>query len=329
MEPLGRRDFLRLASGAAAALALPSCGQALIRDSLHKPTPEDPLTSPLEWYINSYRGTQRVDLSRWRLSLEGLFDRPGALDLSDLRAFPPQRMLTTMMCVGNSPGGGLISSGEFTGARLRDVLDAAGLRSSARGILLLGADGFPGVLDIEDALADDALLAYDLGGVALPPEHGFPLRLVLPRRFGYRQPKWIVGIRALLRFPSVRVVSHAIDELVGERVPVVSRIDRPAAGPVPAGPTPVTGLAFSGAGAIVRVEVELDGAWRSATLTYNTPQDDLPDTLWSLWRADVSLSPGPHRLRVRAFDAAGRGQPETFDFPYPSDAVHAIQVTAA
>jgi DMSO/TMAO reductase YedYZ molybdopterin-dependent catalytic subunit len=327
MELLGRRDFLRVAGAAAASVALPRCGNALIVDSTYIPTPARPLTPAALWYINSYKGTQRLDPSRWRLGVEGLVARPLSLDLSALRAFPAQRLLSTMMCVGNSPGGGLISSGEFTGARLRDVLEAAGIHRDVRGILLVGADGFPGVLGPRDALADDALLAYDLNGAPLPPEHGFPLRLLLPRRFGFRQPKWLVGIRALLRLPSVRVFNHALDEIVGERIPVISRIDVPQ-GSVLAGPTPVTGIAFSGWGAVVRVEVEVDGAWMPASLAYNTPEDEVPETLWSLWRLDVDLPPGPHRLRVRAFDATGRGQTERFDFPYPSDAIHAVRVTA-
>ena len=235
----------------------------------------------------------------------------------------------TMMCVGNLPGGGLISSGTFEGVRLADVLEDAKLLPSTRAVLLVGADGFPALLETRDALGDDALLASHLNGTPLRPNHGFPLRLVRPGRYGFRQPKWLVGIRALRRAPTVRVVNHALDEIVDPTIGVISRIDTPRTS-ASAGLVPVSGIALSGRAEIARVELSVDGgAFEPATITFNRPDDDQPARLWSLWRTEVRLGRGEHQLRVRAVDSIGRAQPDDLAFPYPSDSIHALTISVS
>jgi DMSO/TMAO reductase YedYZ molybdopterin-dependent catalytic subunit len=221
-----------------------------------------------------------------------------------------------------------VSTAEWTGVPLANVLRAAGLRPGARELVFWGADrgidrgtehAFARSLEPVEAMREDVLLAYAMNGQPLPPQHGFPLRLVVPRWYGMASVKWLERIEAIDHaFDGVQQAhSYHFRKLPGERgVPcTLMRVNSLLAPPgVPdfytrarvlaAGQVEIRGRAWSGEGAIVRVELAVDGEWRDAQL-----QAAPSAHAWQHWRARWDAAPGEHDLACRATDAAGNVQP--------------------
>lgn len=238
----------------------------------------------------------------YRLKVEGLVERPLALSLADLKAYPMIEQYATLACISNPIGGDLISTTLFQGARLKDILEEAGLLPAARDIKFTCVDGYTESLPLESAMDPRTLLCYGMGSQPLTREHGFPLRLYTPDRFGMKNPKWIIKIEAVAEdyfgFWEQRGWSEAawvqttsvIDAIQGSGSRIVE----------------VGGIAFAGARGIQRVEVRVDeGEWVTAEL--NRPLSSLT---WVLWRMQVEVSPGRHRLTVRAINGNGVVQTE-------------------
>ena len=146
-----------------------------------------------------------LDVAEWRLQVDGSVEHEIELSLDELRAMPATTRVLTMECAGN--GRALldprpssqpwlveaVGTGEWTGVELHHVLSVAGLQHTAVEVVFTGADrgveggveqSYQRSLTVQDAFATGALLAYDLNGVPLPPQHGFPLRLVVPGWYG-------------------------------------------------------------------------------------------------------------------------------------------------
>lgn len=332
-----RRNFLRLLGGAAGAGLAPlnflGCGVAggaRAVNSPYVPTPERPLTPNDLFYINYNFGLPDVVPAprAWRLHVNGLVDRPAALSLDALRALGEVTREVTLECIGNRPGGGLISSAAFTGVRLRDVMRHVGLDDRARGLRFLGLDGYPAYLPADVASEEAAMLAWAMNDQPLDAVHGAPARLLLPGRYGMFSVKWLDSVtaaRTYYTYGALRGVANFVEGTTRVR----SRIDAPWDGRDVAlgAPVDVTGLAVTPGLGVARVEVEADGAWHPAELTFNTLQDERGPLLWSLWRFRwTPRAAGPQVLRVRAFDAAGGAQREEGRFPYDGSAIHAVRV---
>jgi sulfite oxidase len=229
-------------------------------------------------------------------------------------------------------GAGAIGNGIWTGARLADVLAAAGVGAGARHVAFSGLDRtvvegrtepFAGSIPIEKATAPEVLLAYELNGEALPPEHGFPLRVVVPGYVGARSVKWLDAI-SVQRDGSTsffQIRDYALGgEPLGEQI-LNAAICNTAGD--------VAGYALAGAGASLEVvEVSADGG-RSWTIAAFDEHGDEPWS-WRLWRAEVDLGSGPHELVVRASD--GSEQPTDVaevwnDRGYMNNAWHRVQLT--
>jgi DMSO/TMAO reductase YedYZ molybdopterin-dependent catalytic subunit len=302
-----------------------------------------PVTPVGMHYLLIHYDIPAVDPDAWRLELGGAVERPASLSLADLRALPAVTRRVTMECAGN--GRALLAprpvsqpwlteavgTGEWTGVPLRTVLDAAGVRDDAVEILFTGLDrGVVGgveqvyerSLGIAEALSDDALLAYALNGAPLPPQHGFPLRLVIAGWYGMAHVKWLGAITAITepftgwqQAEAYRI--HRSEDDPGE--PVTRMVPRSLFAPpglpdffdrsrtLAAGPCVLEGRAWSGFGPIVRVEVSADGGatWADAELG-----DEAPEFAWRGWTFTWDAKPGEHELQCRATDAAGNGQPE-------------------
>lgn len=332
--PVDRRTFLRLAAAGlrSALLPLATCARPLgqPRDALSLPTPLAPLTTAHDFYLMSIQGAYEADLRSYRLKVGGACDR--ALSLSDaaLRTeLTAGLSLCTLACVGNKPGGRLVSSALFRGARVRDVIDAAGVSKEATSALITGLDGFAALQSIETLRRHEALLAYDMGTTEadlapLPVEHGFPARLLTPGHYGYLQPKWIDSITFVEEGGYQAVLDRSIPYLRGA-MQLASGFSLPRGGTFPPGDIEVFGYAFGDSRPIRKVEVQVgDGRFEPAEIVWNREEDDLPSTLWSLWQFTFHATPGKHTLTCRATYADGETQVTGREFPYSGGSLASI-----
>lgn len=333
---VSRRTLLRLAAAGLGSSFAPllgcvrELGQG--RPTSHWPTPDAPLTPVEDWYFFAIQGAYEADLASYRVAVDGLVDRALTLTVGELRSeLPVVEELITLACVGNSPGGGLISAGRFRGARVRDVLTLAGASSRANFAVVTGLDGYVGVLALDDLRERGAILAYDMGTTPddlapLPIDHGFPLRVLTPGLYGYPQPKWIDSI-TLVESAHYEVVHGSIG-YAHARMMLASGFSRPRDGAtIRAGRRDILGFAFGDGRAIGRVEVRIDGGdWRDAEIAYNGVDDDLPGHLWVLWRMPWEPEPGRHELRCRATYVDGEGQIDGQAFPYSGGSIERITV---
>ena len=266
----------------------------------------------------------------------GLVERPLALTVAELRdRFAAHELVATLMCAGNrrtdlavvraipgeEPWGvGAIGTARWGGARLSDLLAAAGVQeASARHVALTGLDEsaeidppqpFGGSIPLAKARAPEVLLAWEMNGAALPPVHGGPLRLVVPGYYGARSVKWLSTIEVQER-PSAnhfQAQAYRVNGTQLGELPVCSAILAPRTGArLRAGPVEVRGYALAGAAAIARVEASADGGrtWADAELL----DAGLGPWAWRRWRARTELrTPGPVVLLARAWDEHGGGQ---------------------
>lgn len=278
--------------------------------------------------------------SGWKLRLTGLVQRPLEIALEELRALPAKTLRVTLECAGNGRGQLAprypsvpwleegVSTAEWTGVPLAALLSRAGLKSEARDIVFRGADrGFDrGVehefarsLVPEQALREEVLLAYAMNGAPLAPQHGAPLRLVVPRWYGMASVKWLHAIEAIERpFDGLQQASgYHFRSAAGDKGEpcTLMRVNSLMAPPgIPdfytrkrtaqSGVIEITGRAWSGAGPIARVEFGVNGAWRDARL-----EPPPGEHAWQRWSATWEAAPGEHELECRATDATGTRQP--------------------
>ena len=221
-----------------------------------------------------------------------------------------------------------VSTAEWTGVPLRAILDAAGLEPEAVELVFTGADEgtqngvrhhFARSLGVADARRPEVLLAYAMNGRALEPQHGAPLRLVVPGWYGMASVKWLTSIEAVTEpfsgyqqtrsytirqqpdDPGERVTRIAVRALMippgRPDFPTLTRV-------VDAGPVLVRGRAWSGEADIARVEVAVDGRWSDATL-----DEPVGAFAWRAWSFEWDARSGSRTLSCRATDANGRTQP--------------------
>ncbi|HLI26455.1 MAG TPA: molybdopterin-dependent oxidoreductase [Chloroflexota bacterium] len=246
-------------------------------------------------------GDPQLDAARWRLRVTGAVERALELDLDAVRALPSVTQLQTLECIDNQVGGDLISNAEWRGARLADVLQQAGLRAGVRRIVFVGADDYSDSIPLDKALEPTTLLAYEMNGQPLPPQHGFPLRVLAPNLYGIKNPKWVVEIRAVTE--DYRGFWQRRGWTNDGTIQTMSRIDVPAnRATVPAGPQRVGGIAFAGARGIQAVEISGDEGrtWQPASLI-----TDPASLAWVFWVADWTPQGSTPSLIVRATDGTG------------------------
>jgi DMSO/TMAO reductase YedYZ molybdopterin-dependent catalytic subunit len=255
----------------------------------------------------------------WSLRVHGMVDRELTLSYADLLARPLVERTITMTCVSNLVGGDLISTANFAGVELRDVLLEAGIRPGAEQLFSTSSDGWTAGTPMDVLLEPDrgALLAIGMNGEPLPPEHGFPVRMVVPGLYGFvSATKWLADLE-VTTFGAAR--SYWLQRGWAQRAPIKtqSRIDFPRGfASVPAGRVTVAGIAWAQHTGIDRVEVRMDGGpWQQAELSTEVNVDS-----WRMWRTDFQLSPGSHTVQSRATDRSGQVQPEERVDPIPDGA---------
>jgi len=294
------------------------------------------------FYVRNHFQVPMLDLSTWRLRVGGLVHRPLSLSLRDLKNMRSETRVVTLECAGNGRSLlqpqvegekwhlGAVSTAEWTGVPLLEVLDRAGIKPEAHEVLLRGADAgmvhgrtetvrYERSLKLEDARSSEALLAYAMNGEPLPIQHGYPLRVIVPGWYAVTSVKWLTDIEVIGhafsgRFQTDSYFYERQQEGQVVREPVTLQrvrglITEPAAGEaVDRGEVAIRGVAWSGVAAIARVEVSVgDGAWQQARLVGERKQHS-----WQWWELITRIEqPGPTKVRARATDLAGRTQPDS------------------
>ena len=262
----------------------------------------------------------KIDGEKWRLPITGMVERPLDLTLQDFRNFPEQQhRFITLACISNPLGGDLIGTTRWSGVSVRRVLRDAHVMPQARFLKLTADDGFYETVPLDLINSDERIMfTHSWDGKLLATEHGFPLRIYIPDRYGMKQPKWIIKAELIEKDEPGYWVVRGWDKTaqmkatsVIDTVAVKSIIHKDGDALVPIG-----GIAHAGSRGISRVEVQVDDSdWMPAAL--RTPLSDLT---WVLWRYDWPFQPGTHVFRVRCYDGAGVAQIEVPAKPHPSGA---------
>src|SRR3990172_1742671 len=220
-----------------------------------------------EFYITHYDGVPEIDIDAWRLVVTGDVERELSLGLDEIKAFPETLDYNTLICIGNDIGGQLIGNARWKGVLLKDVLTAAGLKDTAKEVVLHGADGYNDSFPLEKALNMGTRLVYEMNEALLPEAHGYPLRAVVPGLYGIKNVKWIEKIEVSRE--EVRGYWQKRGWGRDGIIKMMSRIDMPHSGDlIKEGVYEVSGVAFGGKYPITKVEVSSDGGktWGSAVL---------------------------------------------------------------
>jgi len=151
-----------------------------------------PLTPIEEFNVVSIKGTPEIDIDKYELSIEGLVENPLTLKCSDLLSYPSITKIIMLKCVEGWSG-----IGEWTGIPLKDILKEAKIRHNARTVVFSAGDGYSTSLPVKDSLKDSVMLSYKLNGEALPKEHGYPVRVVVEGKYGYKWIKWLTHIKVI------------------------------------------------------------------------------------------------------------------------------------
>lgn len=303
-----------------------------------------PMTPVDDFYVRNNFTPPDLDAESWRLRVHGLVGSPLTLDLADLRALPRVSRRVTLECAGNgrrlmdpTPGGtawelGAAGTALFAGARLRDVLSLAEPASGAVDCVFTGADSgtikgadgpgeasFQRSLTIEHARSDEPLVVWKMNGAPLTRDHGFPVRLVVPRFYAVASVKWLVDLeivdgpfaghfqaeRYMYRGPGIR--EHPVTTM-RVRSLITSHADGQH---VASGIVGLEGVAWSGDAPILRVRVGVDGGGRDGGAEWRDAELETGAAVGVMisWRCDCRFAPGEHELTVVATDAAGSSQP--------------------
>jgi sulfite oxidase len=303
-----------------------------------------PLTPVDTFYSRNHAAVPDLDPTTWRLRVDGLVGRELVWSLAELqRRFRPRTEVATLVCAGNRRaellavrdipgqvpwGPATISTAEWTGASLADVLAEARPGAGAAHVAFTAPDVSPSVgqpfgssIPLPKASSGEVLLAWAMNGEPLPRVHGGPVRVVVPGYIGARSVKWVQRITAqaqpadnYYQAEDYRLLPPDAEPAAGRGIALgpltlTSAILSPGDGAdVPAGPTDVSGYALAGEGrSIARVDVSTDGGvtWIQATL-----EDPPGPWAWQLWHTTVDLPSGPAGISARAWDDTGATQPE-------------------
>ncbi len=287
------------------------------------------ITANTDFYrIDTALSVPQIRPEDWQLRVHGMVDRELTLSYDDLRSRNVIERTITMTCVSNEVGGPYISTANFVGVPLRDILAEAGVRAGAEQVFSTSEDGYTAGTPVE-VLTDpnrDALLAIGMNGEPLPAQHGFPVRMVTPGLYGFvSATKWVVD----LELTTFDKQTYWEERGWAERAPIKtqSRIDRPSGfEQLPAGRTTVAGTAWAQHTGIDRVDVRADGGpWQQAQLSTEVNTDT-----WRMWRVDLDLPSGGHTLECRATDRSGYTQtPERVGvIPDGATGWHSVFVTS-
>ncbi|PFG30821.1 molybdopterin-dependent oxidoreductase [Paramicrobacterium agarici] len=268
-----------------------------------------PLITPNRYFYRIDTALQIPSIAPddWSLRVTGMVDNPLTLTFSELLELPLTERNITLMCVSNEVGGDLTGNATWLGYPIRELLRRAQPRAGADMVLSRSIDGFTAgtplkVLEQEDR---DCLLAVGMNGVPLPPQHGSPVRMVVPGLYGYvSATKWVVELEVTT---FARSSAYWTNRGWAEKGPVKvsSRIDVPTGRKtLDVGTIAVAGIAWAQHTGIRAVEVRVDGGeWMPGRLAEPISADT-----WVQWVYEWDAPPGAHTIEARATDAEGTVQ---------------------
>jgi sulfite oxidase len=364
-----RRDFFRVAAHAALAawtagpiwtwaadhssgIEVPGKAGLLVRSFrfLDLETPVEYFNSwitpvPHFFVRNHMHKPSTVEADTWTLSIGGEVEKPYKLSFAEISKHEKHSVVNTLECAGNGRslqtpkvpgvqwGKGAVGNARFSGPRLRDLLQRAGVKTSGKHVMFRGLDEVPGnvppfirSIPIEKALDDETLVALEMNGAPLSKDHGFPARALVPGWVGAASCKWLTEIKVLdkefegnFMSPAYRLPNQPVKP--GEAVKpedthpvtglnVKSVIAAPPDGSsIKSRSVRIQGVAWAGEAEIARVEVSTDGGstWQPAELG-----SDKARYAWRLWTHNWKApKPGDYTVMARATDSQGRTQPAT------------------
>ncbi len=275
----------------------------------------DFITPNEEYFVTRIGDVPEINEEDYGLAVTGLVRAPRVFTLDELRSLPLVDIPLTVECIGNPPNGRLLSTAVWRGFRLCDLLDSLGLDESATGVVYRSADGYYSSHTLQQIRDNGVIGALYMNGVAIPTEHGFPLRVLNPGYYGVKQPGWVTGLE---------VVDRPMKDYWEERgwdcsppMAVDATIFFPEDGvSMKVGEPLVVGGAAFGGTRIVKVEFTIDGGgtWQDAEITGDMDADNV----WVFWRARIEFpEPGTFKVNVRATDIHGNqqreGDPDRYD----------------
>ena len=270
-------------------------------DTVTKAPGLSPITPVEDYYITSSGITPNVDFETWTLQFLDRGTLLATLDRKQLDALLPRDKEHTLECIGGGPSYPLISNGIWTGLPLPEIFAKLGFAAptDTSGVKVSALDGYKTAIPAAD-VALPVWLVWRLNGQPLPPQHGYPARLLVPGRYGMKNPKWV----SALEFIDEPFAGYW--ESKGWSDSAVYRPNTYIMGPAPGraldvGPVDVYGTAFAGRDPIARVEFRVDdGPWQDAKLDYNGGPD-----IWTLWRFTWNATKGDHTVQARCTTKSG------------------------
>ncbi|WP_033296372.1 molybdopterin-dependent oxidoreductase [Amycolatopsis jejuensis] len=264
-------------------------------------TPAFVTPNPQFYRVDTALSVPQVRTEDWSLRIHGMVERERTYTYRDIRNRPLVERTITMTCVSNEVGGDYVSTSDFIGVDLADLLGEAGIRSGAQQLFCTSVDGWTSGTPVAAALdrSRGAMLAIGMNREPLPLEHGFPARLVTPGLYGYvSATKWVVDIEVTTWKARQ---AYWLRRGWSEQAPIKteSRIDTPKGfATVPAGSVRLAGIAWAQHNGIDKVEIRIDnGAWQPVTLSAEVNLNT-----WRMWWTQIALKHGTHQVFVRATD---------------------------
>jgi DMSO/TMAO reductase YedYZ molybdopterin-dependent catalytic subunit len=377
-DAVTRRHFLAIGAAAAAVAsnreaaaqppkfhvkALP--GETFISHGLNQETRLETLrgylTPASQFFVRSHTTTPALDTRTWRLRVEGnAVERPLELSFDDLLRLPSRSVTAYVECAGNGRGFfkefmGKVASGtqwrfggigvaEWTGVPLGAVLELARVkRDTPRDILNVLVEGLDSVkvnrpISLAKAFEEDTLLAYAFNGEPVPPDHGFPVRAIVPGWVGINNVKWVgrIEVRTTTIDVPTTTTSYVLEgpeypsKVVLRQQTIKSAVALPWGAMLAAGRQRVRGFAWSPVGRISRVDYSVDrgATWQPAFLR----EPNIPRA-WARWDFEWDARPGEHVILTRAIDDQGNTQPASIPwnaqgYGYNVPVPHPVKVTA-
>jgi len=304
-----RRQFIAVVGGATVGILLPyslyrymSDGLRLGRVGVSSYLDAGPqaalraITPTADFYVTTAGATPYVDETKWSLGIDGLVERPLKFSYDEVRTLPLFDTTLTLECISNPLGGKFIGNATWRGTLLKPLIEQARPLSEAAYVVFYATDGFSSGHPIERVLRDDNFLAWEMNGEPLNREHGFPLRVLLPGKFGMKQPKWLTRIefvdREYLGYWESQGWSNSAEKQLK------ALVDDPSDGARLQGESfVVTGYAVAGLDGVKKVEISSDGAtWQEAQI-FSNPK---PSQVWAFWKYVWVKPPrGQHTIRAR------------------------------
>lgn len=270
-----------------------------------------------DFYVMTKGATPQLRASNWQLKVDGQVDEPFTLSYRELLALPRVETIMTLECISNPIGGNLFGNARWTGTALKPLLERAKPQPKAAYVAFYGADGLSSGHPLERVWNESNFLAYQMNGEDLPADHGYPVRVFIPGKFGMKQPKWLTRVQFLDKAYLGYWEKEGWSDLC-ERWAHARFANLKDGATVSGANLEITGYAIGNLDGIRSVEISLDDGknWQPTNLLSNPAP-----IVWTFWKYIwIRPAPGTYDLRVRAIDGHGRVEGEDPKTIFPDGA---------